>query len=64
MPFQVLHAAKGKGTGDLESVADPDLLDLIELGYGHDDAVVALTAAKGQGSLAFRNLFDSLTGTP
>ena len=63
MPFQILHAAKGKGMDEHERVADPDLVDLTELGYGHDEAVTALTAAKGDGFLAFQHLFDSLIGT-
>lgn len=63
VPFQILHAANGKSMGEDKSVADPDLVDLMELGYGHDEAMTALTAAKGDISLAFKDLFDSLTGS-
>ena len=63
MPFQILHAANGNNTGEDKSVADPDLVDLLELGYGHDEAMSALTAGKGNIALAFKDLFDSLTGS-
>ena len=63
MPFQILHAAKGQGMGKDERIADPDLLHLMELGYEHSEAIMALTEAKGDISLAFQQLFTALTGT-
>ena len=62
-PYQVLHAANGRGSADNVIVSDPDLAYLMELGYERTQAVAALTQARGDVSKALQLLFEDLTGT-
>jgi hypothetical protein len=62
MPYQILHVAKGRDKADRQTVHDPDLSYILELGYGQAQAVTALTEARGNVTMAFRLLLGQLTG--
>lgn len=48
--------------GKHQKILDPDLAYLMDLGYGQEITITALTEAMGNVSQAFQHLFEDLTG--